>query len=161
MKTLNAITLCFLIVAFAQCKKDKPYVPVKVCDNISNKKEIIDQYLQGSWKWLEDKYYNRDGSNWYNTPKTVGFQETVLIDSNLISFLRVSKSGKDTTVFSYKIVREGDLTTIPSDSEWVLAIYDSNLNLRNWWRVYICQGNLILSNAYRWEIYPDRIYERN
>jgi hypothetical protein len=160
MKPLLILPL--LSISFAYCKKEsKPYEPVKVCAEISNKKEAIDQYLQGDWKWLEDKSYDRSGEVIYQTPATLGYEEKVVINAGQIIFTRTKGSGKEITTFNYKVVQEGELTTFPSDQAWVLAIYDTvNANLRNWWRVYICQRNLILSNAYVGELYPDRTYQR-
>jgi hypothetical protein len=150
-------------IAFPYCKKEnKPYEPVKVCAEISNKKEAIDQYLQGSWRWLEDKRYSRSGEVSYEAPATAGIQESVSINASQIVFTRTKLFfEKETTTFNYKIVQEGDLTTFPSDEAWVMAIYDPvNGNRLNWWRIYICQRNLIMSNAYRGELYPDRTYQR-
>lgn len=156
-----SVAFLLLVVAAWSCtKEEKPYVPLKVCSDISNKKQAIDSYLQGSWKWLEDKSYEYGGCVIYNTPKTAGFLEVVTINSNQIEFMRHGKGGIETTIFDYTIRREGESTFMPSDSLWTLTIFDQNQKPLNYWRVYICSTHLILQNAFRGEYYPDRTYKK-
>jgi hypothetical protein len=150
-------------IAFPYCKKEnKPYEPVKVCAEISNKKEAIDQYLQGTWKWLEDKSYGGRSGVIYTTPATAGFQEKIVINAGQIIFTRTKPFfEKEITTFNYKIVPEGELTTFPSDTAWVMAIYDPvNGNRLNWWTIYICQRNLITSNEHLSQGTNNSIYQR-
>lgn len=156
------LILPFLLVTLQFCKKeDKPYEPVKVCDNLSNDKNVIDQYLLGNWEWLQDKSYAWSPEPIYTTPKTAGFSETVTITNDQMKFVRVNRTGVETTIFNCKVVREGELTNMSSDSAWTLAIYDvANNNLLNWWRLQTCSSHMILQNAYRGELYPDRTYKK-
>jgi hypothetical protein len=161
----RSLPLFFLVecslVFFSNCKKEnKPYEPVKVCAEISNKKEAIDQYLQGTWKWIENKSYS-SGEVSYDTPSTLGYQEKLAINADQITFTQTFPSGTGIATFNYKIVQEGELTTFLSDTALVLATYDpvNGINL-TWWRIYICQRNLIMSISYRGDGLPEAIYQR-
>jgi bisphosphoglycerate-independent phosphoglycerate mutase (AlkP superfamily) len=143
MKTLNSTILCFLIIAFSQCKKDKPYVPVKICNDLTANIDTVLMLIHGKWNWLQEKRYNRVKQQYeYLTPKTEEYTLVVEIKGDTAKYY---KNGKLDEIYKFKILKESDITNISTDTHAVFAFYNFLSGLiHNYVPIKICSSYLVL-----------------
>jgi hypothetical protein len=158
MKSCKILLPILILVFLCQCKRDKPYVPVTLCTDLSTNRDTVNLFLKGRWRWVEDRVRSRSGAVFYYTPKTQGYQDYINIYSDTIAFLR---DGAPVLVHKFKIQKEADVTNWPDDSITILATYDlSGNNYIRHYRIGICKDFLVLYQSYRSDIEPDGIYKR-
>jgi hypothetical protein len=159
MKTLNAIMLCLLIIAFAQCKKDKPYVPIKACSDLTGNMDTVLMYIHGKWNWLQEKRYDRiDQEYKYLTPKTEDYTLVLEIKGDTATFF---ENDKYYDASRYKILKESDITNILIDTETVFAFYSLSSGLiQNYVPIKICSSFLVLNFEATTSVSGEQIWKR-
>jgi hypothetical protein len=154
MKNLLILLSCILFYA---CKKDKPYVPVTICPDLSNDFDTIQNYVQGDWDWRENRTYDRGGL-FYQSPGTEGYTVQLSIHNNDVVFF---KSYSIPIAYKFKILREKAITQWPDDNEPIMALYEiTNGNYHHYYRIYMCKEYLLLDLSYKSDVSPEMIYKR-
>lgn len=149
MKYLSFLILIATISFYGCEEKEKPYIPVQLCSDMTNNIDSINKYIHGTWKWVEEKRYNRITREYeYATPKDYGYNLTQIFSGDTLKFF---KNTTPDSVYQFKIQRELEISNIPTDSTTVVAYYSFyTMQSRGYVAIMICKNQLLmLHDTYR------------
>lgn len=136
--------LIFSAAVFFSCKKEDAYVPIKIPCQLSRNVDTIQNNIQGRWIWLEELRYDRSGAS-YLTPKNQGFTRTIVLGGDEIA--RIYKNGALEVTYTYKILRQGEITgtSFPEDDDYTIAFFNPNTGIRaSFVPLLICNNYMVL-----------------
>lgn len=143
MKSITIIALCFCTTLLVQCKKDKPYTPIKICDDLTANMDTVLMLLPGKWEWLQEKRFDRLSQEYkYLTPTTEGRTIVLKVKGDILTWY---ENGKYSEACRFKILKESEITNFPTDTDIVLAFYSlTSGNIQNYVPIKICSNYLLL-----------------
>jgi hypothetical protein len=153
--------LIFLFVIITSCHKqqDEPYQPVILCSNLSSNVDTVKMYLQGKWRWVEDKHFQWGSQPGYvyNTPHTEKIIEIVKIkDSTIIFYKNYFISRK----YKFRVAKEGDYLSGGNNSAVFVFIDEMNGNITNIVPIEACSQYFIFDPSSYSDISPISTYEK-
>jgi hypothetical protein len=159
MKTIFVTGLFLSIMVFASCHKEKLYVPVKPCSDLTSNIDTVSMYLKGKWNWMQEQRYDRVDQDYkYLTPRTEGYTLTLEIEGDTVTFY---KNSKFYDASKFKILKESDITNIQTDTDTVLAFYNlSSGFIQNYVPIKICSSFLVLQFQLTSSVVGEQIWKR-
>lgn len=155
--------IIILLLSTFSCKK-KPieeYVPVQIPCTLSKNIDTVKFYIQGTWKWLEEKRADRAQQNFvYLTPKNQGYTLTMRIANDTLRFY---KNNQPDSVYTYKVLLQHDITgtNYAEDQDPALVFYRLYDGLRsNYVPLKMCSNYLQLQYQFVTSIGGEQIWEK-
>lgn len=156
-KYIPFLFLICISVLYGCEKEEKPYVPVQLCADLSRNMDTINQYIHGTWDWIEEKRYNRiKGEYEYFTPKDYGYNLTRIFSGDTLKFFNNTTLD---SVYQFKIQKEFEITNFPSDTLSVIAYYSFHTGLsRGYVPIIICKTQLLMLHDINSDVIGRRLW---
>lgn len=135
--------------------------PVQLTCALTNNLDTCKLLIQGNWTWLEEKRLDRiDQKFVYLTPQTECYSLSLRLFNDTARYF---KNNKPDSVYTYKVVRLGEISgnNFPEDSLPVFVLYNLHNGLRTFHvPLKICSNYLVFQHQFVSSVVGLRIWKK-
>lgn len=159
MKQSILFSITILLILSSCGKENRPYIPITRCQNLTRNMDTISKYIHGTWKWQEEKRFNRHTGQFDYYPSKIWRSLSLRLSGDTAIYF---ENEIQDSLYQFRLQREFEITNQAQDSLPVLVFYSFTTGTRRTYvPILLCKDQLIMQYQYLSDLIGELLWFRN